>query len=225
MTGPAPLRADGLGGDLRPVATSRTADARTRSVPKHASARSDPDERALLERARRGDRVAFGRLVEMHHATLAAMLYQRLGPGAPLEDLLQDTFARALAGIDRFERRARFSTWATSIALNLATDWQRKQARRRRLAPMTALDDDQVRSPGGERGQQLVEERDEARRAREALAKLPDNNRLAITMRVVEGLSYETISARMGAPAPRVRAWVSRGLKQVRKTLSEVSHA
>jgi RNA polymerase sigma-70 factor (ECF subfamily) len=171
----------------------------------------------LLELSRGGDRAAFGELVDRHHRMLAGLIRQRLGPHEPVEDLLQEVFAKALSNLDRFGGRSTFATWAGAIAINLATDWQRKQARRRRLAPTADVEQDAVPDPG--RPLASVETREEAELAREAIGKLPIRMRLAVTLRVVEDLPYEKVAERLDAPVPTVRTWVSRGLKQVRSAL------
>ena len=117
----------------------------------------------LLELSRGGDRAAFGVLVERHHRMLAGLIRQKLGPHEPVEDLLQEAFAKALSNLDRFGGRSSFATWAGAIAINLATDWQRKQARRRRLAPTTDVEQDSVPAAGG--SLRAVEVREEADRA------------------------------------------------------------
>ena len=175
------------------------------------------DDYALLDRARDGDRDAFAVLVERHHRVVAAMVRQRAGPRAPVEDLVQETFARALAHLPGFARRASFPTWTSSIALNLATDWARKEKRRARLAPRADVEGDEVPAPA--LAMDLLERREEADRARAALDALPTTLRLAVTLRVVEDLSYDEIAARLDATVPRVRTWVSRGLSRLRRLL------
>lgn len=176
---------------------------------------------ALLVRARTGDRAAFGALVERHHRALAAILRPRCGPAVPLEDLLQEVFARALAHVEGFRGGSSFLTWATSIGLHLASDWQRTQARRRRLAPPAGADDPEPSCRDARRASDAVETRDQVERARRALDRLPEPLRIAVTLRVVEDEEYEEIAARMRAPLPRVRQWVCRGLRKLRAALED----
>jgi len=190
-----------------------------RALRGHAEELSAAPSGRLLDLARGGDRAAFGVLVERHHRMLAGLIRQRLGPHEPVEDLLQEVFAKSLSNLDRFGGRSSFATWAGAIAINLATDWQRKQARRRRLAPTADVEHDTVPEPHGERSLRAVEVREEAELARAAIEKLPIRMRLAVTLRIVEDLSYETVAERLDAPVATVRTWVSRGLKQVRSAL------
>lgn len=184
-----------------------------------AAPRETPDA-DLLARSRGGDRAAFGALVERHHGTLTAILRQRAGRDAPVEDFVQEVFARALVHVTTFRGDACFLTWATTIGTNLALDWRRREAVRRKTADTTSSPDD-VPCAAGERARDAIDEADEARRARQALDALPERMRLAITMRVVEGLDYETVAERLAAPMPSVRQWVSRGLRRLRETMEE----
>ena len=178
-----------------------------------------PSDAALLLIARSGDRAAFGCLVERHHRSLAAILRPRCGADVPLEDLVQEVFARTLANLDEFRSDASFLTWATSIGLHLATDWRRTGERRRRLAPPVDVDDAQPAARGAVDVLTAAERRDEVERARRAIDALPERLRIAVTLRVVEDETYEEIAARMRAPLPRVRQWVCRGLRKLRAAL------
>jgi RNA polymerase sigma-70 factor (ECF subfamily) len=216
VSGEAALPADEFRGFDR--AAEAEAPVALHAVSSSAATESDA---SLLARARAGDRAAFGALVERHHRSLAAILRSRCGPEVPMEDLLQEVFARTLAYVDRFRGGSSYLTWATSVGLNLATDWVRSSQRRRRLAPTVDVDDAEPPSRDGDRAAAAVEERDDVARARRALDRLPDAMRIAVTLRVVEDESYEAIAARMGAPLPRVRQWVCRGLKRLRETLED----
>lgn len=202
-------------------------DAETK-VPRHAAARTlhapaagvaDPTDAALLDRARVGDRAAFGALVERHHRSLAAILRPRCGDHVPMEDLLQEVFARTLAHVGAFRGGSTFLTWAASIGLNLATDWRRTAERRRRLAPTVDVDDAEPPCVRAEAALARVDRDEQAERARRAIDALPEPWRVAVTLRVVEGAPYEEIAERMRAPLPRVRQWVCRALKSLRTEL------
>jgi RNA polymerase sigma-70 factor (ECF subfamily) len=211
MSGAAIPAAEGLPDEERTALPCATAPAWSAA----ADAPADGDL-SLLARARGGDRQAFARLVERHHVTLASLVRQRAGARAPVEDILQDTFARALTHLPGFRARSSFVTWTATIALNLTTDWIRRERRRARLAPRADVDGDAVPGKSGGDPLELCEE---AARARAALETLPVSMRVAVTLRVVEDLTYEEVAARLAAPVPRVRTWVSRGLSRLRQSL------
>lgn len=207
MTGAVPIPAEGFSQGDAHAHPARVVSSAVR------------DDRWLLTRAAGGDREAFGTLVDRHAGALSAILRQKAGRDVPVDDLLQEVFARTLANVATFRGQASYVTWATSIGLNLVIDWRRKRTRRARLLPTEDVDGDSLAHPAGAHPLETLEQRDEARRAREALDELPDLQRVAITLRVVEDLSYGEVADRMGAPVGRVRTWVSRGLKRLRDAL------
>jgi RNA polymerase sigma-70 factor (ECF subfamily) len=80
---------------------------------------------ALLERARGGDRDAFGALAEEHRESLLRLCYKMTGSREEAEDLVQDTLLKAYTHIAEFELRASLSTWLHRIAANACMDHQR----------------------------------------------------------------------------------------------------
>jgi RNA polymerase sigma-70 factor (ECF subfamily) len=80
---------------------------------------------ALLERAKAGDRDAFGELAEEHRASLLRLCYKMTGSREEAEDLVQDTLLKAYTRIAEFELRASLSTWLHRIATNACLDHQR----------------------------------------------------------------------------------------------------
>ncbi|MHC5004823.1 MAG: RNA polymerase sigma factor [Planctomycetota bacterium] len=93
-----------------------------------------PDDRALVEQARRGAVAAFGQLVERWQGPLYNFLLQLARSGEDAADLTQESFLRAWQRLDRYDDRWCFSTWLFAIARRLWLDQHR--ARRRRLHPL-----------------------------------------------------------------------------------------
>jgi RNA polymerase sigma-70 factor (ECF subfamily) len=87
--------------------------------------RSPPSALALLERARSGDKDAFGLLAEEHRAALLRLCYKMTGSPEEAEDLVQETLLKAFTHIAAFELRASLSTWLFRIATNACLDHQR----------------------------------------------------------------------------------------------------
>lgn len=77
------------------------------------------EELALIEQAAAGDRVAAGRLIQGHQASLYAYMLRLSGRSDVAEDIVQDAFVRILTNLDRFDPRFRFSTWLFTIAKRL----------------------------------------------------------------------------------------------------------
>jgi RNA polymerase sigma-70 factor, ECF subfamily len=95
----------------------------------------------LLERARRGDQSAFGRLVMQYQKRIFALALHLSGNASDAEDIVQETFLRAYRHLREFQGRSQFATWLYRIALNRALSHRRKANSER-----VRLDDDRVRA-------------------------------------------------------------------------------
>ena len=154
----------------------------------------------------------FERLYEEHAQPLFGFLAYRTGDRAVAEDLVADTFERAMRARSRFDRRkASEKTWLYTIALNLLRDHARRRASESR-----ALE----RLPGEARerpdGLDAVESRDTVQRA---LATLSDDEREAIALRFGADLTVPEIARLLGEPLPRVEGRVYRSLRKLRERL------
>jgi RNA polymerase sigma-70 factor (ECF subfamily) len=93
-------------------------------------ARSEAQERRLLERARAGDEQAFGQLVEPHRAALRAHSYRMLGSVHDAEDALQEALLRTWRGLPRFEGRSSLRSWLYKIVTNASLDAAARRPKR-----------------------------------------------------------------------------------------------
>jgi RNA polymerase sigma-70 factor (ECF subfamily) len=154
----------------------------------------------------------FERLYEEHAQPLFGFLAYRTGDPALAEDLLADTFERALRARARFDKRkASEKTWLYAIALNLVRD-----SARRRSAEARALE--RVPPPPHETSSALeaVEHRDEIRQAMELLS---DEEREAIALRFGADLTVPEMAKLLKQPLPRVEGRVYRSLRKLREEL------
>jgi RNA polymerase sigma factor (sigma-70 family) len=95
---------------------------------------SEPDD-ILVSEAIDGNARSFEILVRRYQRMIIALGRRMTGNGADAEDIAQQTFMKAFLKLPGFERRCSFSTWLTSIAINEARMWKRKQSRRREVLP------------------------------------------------------------------------------------------
>ena len=94
-----------------------------------SAGRSEDDERDLVRRAKRGDREAFGVLVQRYQQRIVGVARALVHNPDDAVELGQETFIRAFQNLPSFEGRSSFSTWLYRIASNLAIDWRRKEGR------------------------------------------------------------------------------------------------
>ena len=173
------------------------------------------DERALLERARAGDREAFAELTCASTAQVSGMLFQMLGARADLDDLLQDTWTRALRALPGFRGDAAFSTWVSRIAVNLALS----ELRRRRIRETAPLEDRAGRQeePWVHAGRVEIRERMAA-----AVDRLPPAMKEVFELRYRTGLDSRRISERLAIPAPTVRTRLFHARRRLREALDDL---
>jgi RNA polymerase sigma-70 factor (ECF subfamily) len=183
---------------------------------------SDPD-RDLVAGAANGDRAAFEALVRSHHRRLYRIARCVTGNTADAEDATQTAFLKAFQHLGDFERRARFGTWLTRIAINEALECVR---RRRPMESLLTEDEDRehfhprlvaawVDDP------EHVYQREELRALVErALATLPMHYRMAVLLRDVEQLSTAEAAVALGLGIPTLKTHLLRGRLMLREALA-----
>jgi RNA polymerase sigma-70 factor (ECF subfamily) len=181
-------------------------------------------EHELIRRARDGDQGAFESLVVMHGDRVYGAL-RRFGlDAAEADEVAQEVFVRAWRGLGRFEERAQLSTWLYRIAFNEA----RRYMSRRRAAPAEANadvhgdgDDPVLSLPESARLEPIVQTLDHEfeRAVDEALAQLPDEWRVAVVLRDLEGLSTREAAEIVGVRQAAFKSRLHRGRMQLRALL------
>jgi RNA polymerase sigma factor (sigma-70 family) len=176
---------------------------------------------ALVAASLAGDQKAFGELADRHATRLSALAGRLVGDAVEAEDLTQETLLQAYLGLDRLRDPERFSSWIYGIAVNLAK--MRLRSRRNgalpeldasRLAALVAADP----SPA-----EIVEARELWSRVESALQVLPAEQRQAVLLHYVDGLSCEEIAALLGEPAGTVRVRLHRARARLRDRLSSLA--
>ena len=208
-----------------------------------SNAASVTDETALLAQLRAGDEAAFTRLVERYHPALLRLARYYIRDGAVADEVVQETWLAVLQGLDRFAGRASLKTWLFTILANRA---KTRAVREGRTIPFSALDRDDAAGPdSAERTvdadrfdpvhhhwtsppvswETLPEERLLARETRDylqaAIAGLPDNQRLVITLRDLEGASAAEVSALLTISEGNQRVLLHRARSRVRRALED----
>ena len=178
---------------------------------------SDQHDRTLIARAQRGDRRAFGALASGHRDAVYGFALRNLGDREQAFDATQDTLIRAWTRLDSFDATRAFKPWLFTIAANVCTDMLR-----RRRAPTVSLDDpDAGREPASPRAGPAdeVAARQTGERITRGLLELNDEQRIAVTLKHVEGFSYEEIAEMTGQPVNTVKSYVHRGRRRLAEIL------
>lgn len=162
----------------------------------------------LMRRFSEGEEAAFAELVRRYQRSVVSYLARMLGNPSRAEELGQEVFLRVFRHRASYTREAEFSTWCFTIAVNLGRDEIRSRRRRGPHAGSDALEDlSDDAPPAPDAGL----ERDELQgRVRRALARLPEPFREVLTLRDLEGRSYEEIAAVLGAELGTVKSRINR---------------
>lgn len=157
------------------------------------------EDRELAERYLRGDRAAFGLLVERHQRRVYNIAYRLVGP-SDADDATQDVFLTCLRKLGGFRWESAFTTWLYRVTVNVCTDLLRKRARE-------APTDEPPDRPAEDRADAAVAAADIER----ALLKVPMDFRAPLVLHDVHDLPYEKIADALGVPVGTVKSRIHRG--------------
>jgi RNA polymerase sigma-70 factor (ECF subfamily) len=181
----------------------------------------DPD-RELVEAAAAGSREAFDELVRRHQSAVLTLVRVLTGGRGDADDLAQDVFVRAWRSLDGFRGDSTFRTWLHRVAVNVVRTSQAKRGRLMRLfVPAPGPADDEPFDPPA------VSEPIDAALARRqvidrALAALPDELRVPVTLRDVQGLEYKEIAAILAVPIGTVESRIFRARQRLKPLLEPI---
>lgn len=181
-------------------------------------------DQQLVERVQRGDKQAFGLLVSKYQRKLNRLLSRLIRDPAEVEDVAQETFIKAYRALGSFRGDSAFYTWLYRIGINTAKNYLVSQGRR---AP-TSTDFDSEEAESFEEGELLRDNNTPERMlfskeigetVNAAMEALPEELRTAITLREIEGMSYEDIAKMMDCPIGTVRSRIFRAREAVAEKL------
>ena len=179
-------------------------------------------DRAAVAKACDGDSEAFRSLVERHSRYVFNVAYRLTGSASDAEDVVQTTFLRAYQQLSRFEARADFRTWLHRIAVNCSIDLIRSRRHREvghdpeDLEFESASSGDPGVTPGPDRLLLSTEIRE---RVEQGMAQLSASERLAFTLRHVEGLPIRDVALRMGLKTEATKNSIFRAVRKMRTAL------
>lgn len=185
--------------------------------------RTDED---LVDAARAGDADAFGLLAERHRHLLTAYYRRQLWDAEAAEDGAQDVLLKVFRFLSRYESRARFTTFLFSVARNHGID----RARSRRALPRIQSIDESEALLEGFAGAEvepvdLVTGLEAAARLREAIAALPESQRVVIRLAALEGLAHRRIARRLSIPVGTVKSRIHTALERIRTLMLDHKEA
>lgn len=183
-----------------------------------------PPDEELVKQVRQGDRAAFRALVEKYQRRMYAVAYGLLGNREDALDAVQNAFIKMHRSLGKFKGEASFYTWLYRITVNSAIDLGRKQGRRDEVEFREELEPDEEKgefpiSPSTENPAEQVMRKELGEQIEEAIKQLPDEQRAAIVLREVEGLSYKEIARVMKCSEGTVMSRLHYGRKKLQEIL------
>lgn len=171
-------------------------------------------DQALIQRIQQGERRAFDLLVGKYQHKIVSVIQRYIHDWSESQDVAQETFIRAYRALPNFRGDSQFYTWLYKIAINTAKNHLVSLGRRPPSDDIDAVE--AVQYDGGTRlrdtdtpEHELMRQEME-RTVAETVEALPEELRVAITLREVDGLSYEEIAERMQCPIGTVRSRIFR---------------
>ncbi len=176
-------------------------------------------DQMLVERVQAGDKKAFDILVLKYQQRVIKVLSRYVRDQAELEDLAQESFIKAYRALPRFRGDSAFYTWLYRIAINTAKNYLVAQDRRPPADDIEAVDAEHFEGESGLKEYATPEKeamKDEIQQViTKAIDELPEDLKTAITLRELEGMSYEEIAKAMDCPIGTVRSRIFRAREAV----------
>lgn len=174
----------------------------------------------LVLRAQRGDKRAFGMLVDKYQRKLGRLVSRMIRDQAEIEDVVQEAFIKAYRALPNFRGDSAFYTWLYRIGINTAKNYLVSMGRRPTVSTDIDIEDAENFEDGNElRTMETPEStmmtKQIAQTVNDAVADLPEDLRTAITLREIEGLSYEEIATIMECPIGTVRSRIFRAREAI----------
>lgn len=173
------------------------------------------DESVLVARARAGEPAAVEQLVRSYLADVYAVTLRMLGDADLAQDAAQDAMVNAVNALDRFRGDASFRTWLLRIAVNAARTIGRRRSRRREVSLEVVAEHPAAGADVHER----TATQQEAARALTMLEQLPEKQRMTVSLRIQQGLSYAEIGRALDCTEGAARVNYHLGIKRLRELM------
>jgi RNA polymerase sigma-70 factor, ECF subfamily len=182
---------------------------------------------AVVAQVLAGEKEAFRLLMDRHTRSIYSVAYRMTGNQQDAEEIVQETFLRAYRSLQRFELRSSFSTWLYRIAVNRSLDFlkAKKMTDTYQITENAGPDEDEreiqvaATNPGPDR---LLLSTEARQKISQAIGLLSPAERVAFTMRHMEGKSIEEISKTLKVKASAAKNSIFRAVQKIRQQLEPI---
>jgi RNA polymerase sigma-70 factor, ECF subfamily len=177
----------------------------------------------LVRQILSGDREAFTLLVSRFHRVVYSIAYRMTGSFTEAEDLSQEIFLRIYQNLSRYDPGLPLGPWINRVACNHTLNWL-KGRRPASLSLSVDIDGEEVERPIADKREgpeEALINRSREERLQEVIMSLPENYRLAFTLKYVEDLTAQEISEIMQIPKNTIKTWLIRAREILRSRLSD----
>ena len=184
---------------------------------------TDADAVLMLE-VKDGNEESFATLVQRYQSRVLGLAYRYIGDRGSAEDLAQEAFLRVYKARERYEPRAKFSTWLYRIVVNLCLNEIRWRKGRPSMALAVATETSSnlnvdVTDEGEVEPIETMQDAELADTLREIIGALPENQRIAILLNKYEGLSYQEVADSMDTSVMAVKSLLTRARVKIKEKL------
>lgn len=178
------------------------------------------DENELIAKAQQGEKQALNTLVSLYWQPVYRLIYYKIGHVEDAQELTQETFFKAFRSLPRYQQGdASFKTYLGRIALNLVNDFWRKKGRSPQIIDIAEYQDPLVDT--GIKPEEAALETEQQQEIAKLVQLLPDEQRQAVEMRIIAGLSIREVARIMGKTEPALKMLQQRALKNLKKMFVE----
>ncbi len=186
-----------------------------------------PEEDALIDACKNGDRTAFGELISKYERLVYTTVCLKLGGASDALDVSQEVFIKLWRYIGKYRGDCRFSTWVYKIAVNASLDFLRKEKNNASDIVPVFTDGDgdetavEIADENAAAPEKYAEKNEQIAAVREAIELLSSEQREIIILRDIEGYSYDEISEMLRLEIGTVKSRLNRARGNLREILLE----
>jgi RNA polymerase sigma-70 factor (ECF subfamily) len=176
----------------------------------------------LVQRCRRGEPRAFSELFSQHKELVYRYIYKMLGSGAPIDELIQDTFIEIARSIGSFNEKAQLSTWIYRITANVCMRYLRQKHRKStQMLQPNEIEIEQLTDNGEGSGEAALLKKQTRELINQALGRLDAKKRTVLVLHDMEGVALKDVAEIVGIPLGTVQTRLFHARAAMKKYLSK----